>query len=436
MDVTDIVNHMHSALARRLPFFYGWVIVIVSGLSGAFISGTTSWGLGIFATPMQEEFGWNRTFFFLPLAVGAVISAVAGPLIGPSFDKRYGVRIAFAIGVVLFAGSLIGMRSVNGFTYYLLVYGVLGGVGHFGLISTRSILPKWFIRKRGRAFATAGSLTSLGPLIFPVALQMMVSSIGWRDTWMVVGLAFLALMIPAAGLIIRGPEDLGLHPDGDSALPYSTPCINAEAGLTIEISYTRREAVRTLRFWLLIAAVVVGTVSIRGMIPNIYPFLVHQGQSATAASFSFTVYAISTIVAAFVWGTYADRHGARVPFLGLTVVMLTSMGFLWMVNSQPLMFAAMAYLGVGVNSFFIMGGLFVANSFGRAHYGAINGLFQPFNNTATYGGPLIFGILYDLSNNSYGALFTIAAVLWVIAFASAYLVRPGKLLVASGRSTR
>jgi OFA family oxalate/formate antiporter-like MFS transporter len=421
---------MHSALARRLPFFYGWVIVIVSGLSGAFISGTTSWGLGIFVTPMQEEFGWNRTLFFLPLAVGALISAVAGPLFAPTFDKRYGVRIAFALGVVIFALSLIAMRNVNSFSYYLLVYGVLGGVGHFGLISTRSILPKWFIRKRGRAFATAGSLTSLGPLIFPVALQMMVGTIGWRDTWMVVGLAFLVLMVPATTLIIRGPEDLGLLPDGDSPITHADPQANARPLPATEVSYTRQEAVRTLRFWLLIAAVVAGTVSIRGMIPNLHPFLVHQGLSATAASFSFTVYAVTTIVAAFVWGTYADRHGARVPFLGLTAVMLTSMGVLWIVNGQPIMFAAMAYLGVGVNSFFIMGSLFVANSFGRVHYGAINGLFQPFNNAATYGGPLLFAVLYDLTNDSYGALFTAAAVLWLIAFTTAYLVRPAKRPVA------
>jgi MFS family permease len=416
---------MHSALARRLPFFYGWVIVAVSGLSGAFISGMTSWGLGIFVTPMQDEFGWNRTLFFLPLAVGALLSAIAGPLFGPAFDKRYGVRIAFAIGVFVFAGSLIAMRDVTGFTYYLLVYGVLGGLGQFGLISTRAILPKWFIRKRGRAFATAGSITSLGPLLFPFSLQLMISSIGWRDTWAVVGVTSLALMIPAMTLIIRSPEDLGLHPDGDTPLPHEGPHASARpSAAATEISYTRQEAARTVRFWLLIAAVVTGTVSIRGMIPNIQPFFINQGLSATAASLSFSAYAVTTIIAAFVWGTYADRHGARVPFLLLTLVMGTSMGFLWIVDSQPIMFAAMTYLGVGVNSFFILGGLFVANSFGRLHYGGISGLFQPFNNAATYGGPLIFGVLYDLTNDSYGALFIFAVALWVLSFATAYLVRP------------
>jgi MFS family permease len=427
---------MHSALARRLPFYYGWVIVTVSGLSGAFISGTTSWGLGIFVTPMQQEFGWNRTLFFLPLAVGALVSAAAGPLFGPAFDKRHGVRIAFAVGVVIFAGSLIAMRNVSGFTYYLLVYGVLGGIGQFALISTRAILPKWFIRKRGRAFATTGSITSLGPLIFPPALQIMITTIGWRDTWMVVGIAFLVLMIPATTLIIRSPEDLGLHPDGDTPITSTTPQATVHSAAATEISYTRHEAARTLRFWLLIAAVVAGTVSLRGMIPNIQPFLVHQGLSATAASFSFSVYAVTTIVSAFIWGTFADRHGARGPFLGLTVVMATSMGLLWIVDAQPIMFAAMAYLGVGANAFFIMGGLFVANSFGRAHYGGISGLFQPFNSAATYSGPLLFGVLYDLTNNSYGVLFTFAVSLWVISFVTAYLVQPGQRPVASSSVAR
>ncbi len=415
---------MHSVLAKHLPFYYGWVIVIVSGLSGAFISGTTSWGLGIFVTPMQEEFGWNRTLFFLPLAIGAIISAAAGPLIGPTFDKRHGVRIAFAVGVIIFAGSLIAMRNVSGFSYYLIVYGVLGGVGHFGLISTRAILPKWFIIKRGRAFAAAGSLTSLGPLIFPASLQIMISAIGWRDTWMVIGVVFLALMIPATALIVRAPEDIGLHPDGYAPVNLGGQKISPTAAPVTEVSYTRQEAIRTLRFWFLIAAVVAGTVSIRGMIPNIQPFFVQQGLPATAASFSFSLYAVSTIIAAFVWGTFADRHGARTPFLGISLVMGTSMGLLWIVDSQPMMFAAMAYLGVGVNSFFIMGGLFVANAFGRAHYGGISGLFQPFNNAATYGGPLIFGVLYDLTNGSYGVLFLVAMILWVMAFAAAYLVRP------------
>ena len=96
---------MHAALAARLPFYYGWVIATVAGISGAFISGMTSWGLGIFVTPMQEEFGWSRTLFFLPLAVGALVSAVAGPLFGPMFDKHGGARLWFAIGVVGVWGS-------------------------------------------------------------------------------------------------------------------------------------------------------------------------------------------------------------------------------------------------------------------------------------------------------------------------------------------
>jgi len=420
---------MHLALAKHLPFFYGWVIVAVTGLSGAFISGMTSWGLGIFVTPMQEEFGWNRTLFFLPLAVGALVSAIAGPLFGPWFDKRHGARIGFSLGVGFFAASLIGMRNVDSFIYYLLVYGVMGGIGHFGLFSMRAILPKWFIRKRGRALAAAGGVTSLGPLIFPASLQVMIASVGWRDTWMMVGVAFLALMVPAAILIVRAPEDLGLSPDGD--LPRRTSGPTARVASDDEVSYTRHEAVRTVRFWLLVVAVVAGTVSIRGIIPNIQPFLVNQGLPATAASVSFSVYAVTTIAAAFVWSTYADRHGARGPFLGLTLVMATAMAFLWKVETPPVMFVAMAYLGVGVNSFFIMGGLFVANLFGRAHFGGISGLFQPFNNAATYGGPFVFGVLYDLTNDSYDALFAVAIVLWALSFGAAYLIRPARRSLAS-----
>ena len=413
---------MHAALAARMPFYYGWVIVIVAGISGSFISGMTSWGLGIFVTPMQEEFGWSRTLFFLPLAFGALVSAIAGPLFGPMFDKRGGARLWFGIGVVSFGVSLIGMRAVDGFVYYLVVYGMLGGLGHFGLMSTRAILPKWFIRKRGRALAVSGGLVSLGPLIFPTALQLMIGSIGWRDTWAVTGVAFVVLMAPAVVLMVRAPEDLGLRPDGDAL--EETGEESRFASQPQEVNFTREEAVRTVQFWLIVIAVSAGTVAIRGMIPNIHPFFVQQGLPATLASFSFSVYAVTTIVAAFVWGSIADRSGVRGPYLALSIVMATATALLWFVDAPPLMFVAMAYIGVGINAFFILGGLFVANSFGRAHYGGITGLFQPFNNAATYGGPLVFGVIYDLSNESYGALFLSALVLWVIAFAASYAVRP------------
>ena len=424
---------MHAALAARLPFYYGWVIASIAGISGSFISGMTSWGLGIFVTPMQEEFGWSRTLFFLPLALGAVVSAFAGPLFGPMFDKRGGAQVWFATGVACFGASLIAMRYVDGFVFYLAIYGFLGGLGHFGLMATRAILPKWFIRKRGRALAVAGGLVSLGPLIFPVSLQLMIGSIGWRDTWMVMGIVFVVLMIPATALLVRSPEDIGLRPDGDP--PEEAEAARPGPPRTQEVSFTRKEAVRTMQFWLLVVAVAAGTVALRGIIPNIHPFLVQQGLPATLASLSFSVYAATTIIAAFGWGTIADRKGVRGPYLGLSIVMGTAMVLLWFVDSPPLMFIAMAYLGVGINAFFILGGLFVANSFGRAHYGGINGLFQPFNNAATYGGPLVFGVIYDLSGESYGALIISAVVLWVVAFAAAYAVRPLSAPVAASERT-
>ena len=52
-------------LARKTPFFYGWVIVAVAMVSGAFTVGLIVWGMGVFITPMQEELGWSRSTIFL-----------------------------------------------------------------------------------------------------------------------------------------------------------------------------------------------------------------------------------------------------------------------------------------------------------------------------------------------------------------------------------
>ena len=52
---------LSKPLARRLPFFYGWVIAIVAGLVSLAGVAESPAMLGIFITDMSSELGWSRT---------------------------------------------------------------------------------------------------------------------------------------------------------------------------------------------------------------------------------------------------------------------------------------------------------------------------------------------------------------------------------------
>ena len=192
------------------------------------------------------------------------------------------------------------------------------------------------------------------------------------------------------------------------------------------MSLTRREALRTTQFWLLIVAIGLATLAIRGMIPNFQPFFVSLGFDATTAAASISAYAIPAIIMGFVFGSLADRHGAQKPFIavcsivasGLFLVSLTSL-----FQSAGMMFATMIYLGFGLNSFFVVSQVFVTNTFGRQHIGAIRGVNATVQNLATFGGPWLFGLLFDVYAE-YALLFGFAVAVWIVTIVLGSLVRP------------
>jgi OFA family oxalate/formate antiporter-like MFS transporter len=415
------------SLPQRLPFYYGWVIVAFGFVFGAFNVGMTSWGLGVFVTPMQEDLGWDRGLVFLPLLIGALVTLPLGIIFGPLADKKHGPRLMAIIGVILFGVSLLYMKTAGNVVGYVLIFGVVGGLGRFTVQIALVVVPKWFVRKRGLAQATVSAGFSVGPLIFPLILQSLVDSIGWRDTWFVMGIALLALALPGAFLIIRAPEDVGLRPDGDTdeqvAAAAATPRTTGNLG---EVSLTRKEAIHTRQFWLLVVAIGLATLGIRGMIPNFQPFFIALDFEPTLAAASISAYAVPAIIMGFVFGIMADRQGPRKPFLIVCSIVATGLVLVSLVSllqNVAMMFAAMIFLGFGLNAFFVVSQVFVANTFGRQHIGAIRGVMQTVNNLATFGGPWLFGVIYDVSAE-YMLLFGIAVVFWVITITMASLVRP------------
>ncbi len=423
---------MKKSLAQRLPFYYGWVIVAFGFVFGAFNVGMTSWGLGVFVTPMQEDLDWDRSLVFLPMLVGALVTLPLGIVLGPLADKKHGPRLMAIIGVILFGISLLYMRNAGNVFGYILIFGVVGGLGRFTVQIALVVVPKWFVRKRGLAQASVSAGFSVGPLIFPLILQSLVDSIGWRDAWFVMGIALLALALPGAFLIIRSPEDVGLLPDGDKPddSPADAPVAARTAapprGNSGEVSLTRKEALHTRQFWYLVVAIGLATVGIRGMIPNFQPFFISLDFNATTAAASITAYAVPAIIMGFVFGIMADKQGPRKPFLivccivasGLVLVSLVSI-----MQNVVMMFAAMIYLGFGLNAFFVVSQVFVANTFGRQHIGAIRGVMQTVNNLATFGGPWLFGVMYDISSE-YIVLFSVAVGFWLITITMGTLVKP------------
>lgn len=410
--------------ADRWPFFYGWVIVAVAFLGSGLAVGVGLWGPSVFVVPMTEELGWSRATFFLAFTVRGAIVGFSSPFVGPVFDSRHGPRIAMIAGGVLMGVSMVGLRYVDHLWQFLLLFGVAGGLADLGsgFVISQSVVPKWFVRKRGRALGIAIAGVGLGATAFPGPLGLLVDAVGWRDAWVYFGIGAGVLKV-LLGLFVRTrPEDVGLQPDGGSVGDAAEVARTTQA-VPAERSLTRREALHSRAFWLLIATFTLVGFGIMGFQTNWIPFLLEREFTLATAAGGVLFYGVFSGLSRPLWGLIGERIQPRFLLAGSTVFTGASIFFFLSVNTLPVLAGYMTIAGVSMGGFLILQSLLTSNYFGREHIGAITAMMAPAAIVSTSLSPLIVGALYDL-NGDYVYAFSFAAVAWIAAGLVAMLAKP------------
>ena len=88
-------------LVRRIPFFYGWVIVGCAMCANFSRQGAAVATLSIFAVPMTAEFDWSRTAFSGAVSLGGLLGAIISPKVGVFVDRRIVSSAAVSVSVCL-----------------------------------------------------------------------------------------------------------------------------------------------------------------------------------------------------------------------------------------------------------------------------------------------------------------------------------------------
>ena len=386
-------------METRPRVFYGWYLVAIALVSGAFQTGVGIWGVSVFISPMEEELGWSRAALFLALTIRTALTGLLSPIVGPWRDTANGPRMLMFLGSIILGGSLIALKWVDSLWEFYLYFGALGAVGSLGAggIVTQTILPKWFIRRRGRALGIASMGGAMGPLLFPITIFGLISLVGWRDAWLLLGVISLVLLAPLSFLLRTNPEDIGLLPDGDSDPTPESPGRGEgrRPSRTGEISLTGRQALRSPAFWLIILAFALGGLGQQGFQSNWIPYLEGKGFTAGAAALAITVYGICSVTARVLWGLLADRYQVRYLIVVQSLLTSASVLLLLYVVGPVMLYVFVVAFGLTMGGSFLLRPLIVANYFGRQHIGAITGYMRPFQGLTTAIGPPLVALAYD-----------------------------------------
>ena len=185
--------------ARRLPFYYGWLIVAVAFVTMA-VAVTSRTAFSLLVPPLIGEFGWDRGLVAGAFSFGFLVSAVMSPIVGRVMDRR-GPRLVIEAGVVLVAAGLLFAPSIVAAWQFYLALGVLVGAGAnlMSFTAHSQFLPNWFVRRRGLAISLAFSGVGVGAIVLLPWLQAIIEGEGWRAACRVMGVLVLVVLGDGSG---------------------------------------------------------------------------------------------------------------------------------------------------------------------------------------------------------------------------------------------
>ncbi|MEY4678593.1 MAG: MFS transporter [Alphaproteobacteria bacterium] len=217
---------------------YAWRRLAAS-LAISTVGGVGIWSVVVALPAVQAEFGAARGGASLPYSATMLGFALGGVAMGRLAD-RFGILAPLVLGALALGAGYVGAAQATALWHFVLLQGLLigflGSSTVFGpLVADISL---WFDRRRGMAVGICASGNYLAGTIWPPLIQAGIDSIGWRATYVAVGIACVATMLPLAMVLRRPPPPAKPSVAGAGeagAMPVSARTLQAlliVAGLT------------------------------------------------------------------------------------------------------------------------------------------------------------------------------------------------------------
>ena len=434
-DLRSDTGSVPGRIAQPGPrgLYYGWVIVGVATL-GVFLSGPgQTYSVSTFIDPLIETFGWSRSLVSGMYSAGTLAAGLLMTVVGRMVDRK-GYRPTLTVIALCFAGALLFMSSVN--TPAALFFGFMMirtfGQGSMTLIPS-SMVPQWFIRKRGRALSFLAIGGSLSGALIPHVNLMFIESFGWRATWVFWGVVLASVMAPVAWFLTRErPEDMGLVPDGPAAPPGGRGAqVKAPEP---EEAWDVSEAMRTRAFWIILFTVSIPSMVATGAQFHHMSILAENGVTAQTAAVVFTVSAMTGMILMPLAGYMCDRYPIHYVLSGAMLLQALNLVFMLFTTSFSTAVTLGLIRGLCMAFLALVGGVIWPHYFGRRYLASIRGVTTAGMVISSALGPLPFGLGYDLFAGYTEVLLLMTVLPLIGAVAVLFVRRPEKQKTGKGMS--
>jgi predicted MFS family arabinose efflux permease len=368
-------------------------LVLLTACCGVFFSFASIlvYTFGVFLKPLTQTFGWSRAQVSLAFTLAALTVAVCSPIIGRLLD-RFPVR-RVVIPCTLIYGLAFGSLAflTPHIAHLLVVFIILGVVGNGTTqLGYARIVSAWFDQSRGRALAAVMAGSGAGSMVFPPLAQALITAIGWRAAYGILGCTILVTAVPLAVLFLFEP-------------------VSKRAASTAEVQRTESlgNALLSFPFLGIATALLLFSFATNGLYAHWAPLLTDRGFKAATAAAVLSVAGFSALVAKLSTGYLLDKFRAGRAVALLLASCAGGFAFVLAGRTVPVAFCAAVLVGVGMGAESDAVPFLLTRYFGLGRFSELYGYTWCVYAVAGALGPLVMGRFFDRTG-SYGAVLVVS----------------------------
>ena len=415
----------------KTTIYYGWIVIAVGALGTYASSGSAQVTLAGIQTLIFEDTGWDRSTIALGITIGTWVAGLLTPVFGKIADT-HGPRLAMPLTSLIVGVCFYWIGGMSAIWHFYVAYIIARGLGNPVLIGVmpRTVAVNFFDRKRNLAL---GIVSMARPCFGAINVQLitLISTwSSWRTAYKLLGVYSILLTIPLSLFIRKDPESIGLLPDGEKPkLSNQESFIKSEEAADIDKHiWSAREAAKTFTLWAIVSAefLIILTSGTIGF--QLVPYLHESGLPISMAALAWT---ISTLLNAFsnpIWGFLSDIYSPRKLVLSAMPICLVVTSIFLLIDGGYPGFACVVIWGAASGGLNVLGGMIIANYFGRHSFGSISGIMGPFQIIGLGLGPIIGAIMYD-ATGGYMYLFAFAIITYIAATILFFFAKPPKMKI-------
>ncbi len=371
-----------EAAVSQLDSPTAWLMVAVSFVALFTVYGV-AYSFGAFFKPMAREFGAG------PGATSAVFSTtvfVWGLLGWPSghLADRWGPRPVIIVGAVAIGIGLLMTASIHHLWIAYLTYGVGVGLGiACGYVPTVAVVGGWFLHRRNTALGIAVAGIGCGTLFVAPINAALIQHLGWRETFIVLGVVSAVVLLGCALVVKRPPVHVAMAP------------------------FNLREAIGTRAFKLLYFSAVLSSMGLFTPFVFLPAFARDHGASEVAAATLVGLIGGASVVGRTGLGAIADRLGV-VRLYQLCYLVVGCSFILWLVaNSYAMLVVFALVLGVGYGGYVALSPAVLAHFYGTQRLGSLLGALYTSGGVGVLMGPPVAGFIIGHSGYRWAIAFSL-----------------------------